>query len=333
MNIFLTFDYELFLGNSSGTPERCLIEPTEALLEIASRHGATLVFFVDIGYLARLASDRARTPSLERDYGAVRRQIDSIISRGHEVQLHIHPGWKNAIHDNGNWKHDLAGYRLHDFSISEAAAIITEYSRTLNEVSGVAANAFRAGGWCIQPFAHIADALWNAGIRVDSTVIPGARSSTGTHAYNFTMAPAATRWFFSDDPAREDSMGKFLEIPIGSQVLPPWFFFRFSVTKLLANRNRGAFAQFGDGMPVGSSKKEIIEKLLKSSVAPVSCDGYRCQSLERAYLDAAKTDPDGDFVVIGHPKAQSPYSLAALDRSLARMREDPAIHFRGFQGA
>lgn len=66
MNIFFTFDYELFLGNLSGSPERCVIRPTEALMRIAATHGVRFVFFVDSGYLARLAADRVRHPALGR---------------------------------------------------------------------------------------------------------------------------------------------------------------------------------------------------------------------------------------------------------------------------
>jgi len=330
VNIFFTFDYELFLGNLSGSPERCVIRPTEALMRIAATHGVRFVFFVDSGYLARLAADRVRHPALGREYDAVFRQIDTLKRNKHEVQLHIHPGWRRAIYDDGNWKHDNERYRLHDYSKTEARGIVLEYARTLEEAAQGKTLAFRAGGWCIQPFEHVAEALWDAGIRIDSTVIPGAFSSTGTHEYDFRTAPADSRWRFSCDPAREDRAGRFLEIPIGAQTLGPWFFLKFSAIKLLGKSNSGRFSQFGDGSPIGSSKGEILAKLLKKSVAPISCDGYRSQSLESSYLNAARKNPDADFVVIGHPKAQSRYSLENIDRCIVAMKKDSRNRFAVF---
>ena len=34
MDIYLTLDYELFFGEQSGTPEHCIIKPTQDLLSI-----------------------------------------------------------------------------------------------------------------------------------------------------------------------------------------------------------------------------------------------------------------------------------------------------------
>ena len=54
MKIFLTYDYELFFGDPTGSVEKCIIEPTQRLLEIAKRTGARYTFFIDVGYLKQL---------------------------------------------------------------------------------------------------------------------------------------------------------------------------------------------------------------------------------------------------------------------------------------
>jgi len=54
MNIVLSTDYEVFFGHSTGTVEKTLLEPSQALCDVAARHGVPLVFFVDIGFLLRL---------------------------------------------------------------------------------------------------------------------------------------------------------------------------------------------------------------------------------------------------------------------------------------
>ena len=50
-----TFDYELFLGPASGSVDRCLLEPTQKLLDLFDRFQLPhAIFFVDSTYLLRL---------------------------------------------------------------------------------------------------------------------------------------------------------------------------------------------------------------------------------------------------------------------------------------
>ena len=51
MKIFLTYDYELFFGEPSGSVEKCMLEPTADLLNLAKGKDVFLTFFVDVGYL------------------------------------------------------------------------------------------------------------------------------------------------------------------------------------------------------------------------------------------------------------------------------------------
>jgi hypothetical protein len=58
MDIYLTFDYELYFGEPTGSIEKCIIEPTEALLKVADEFGVKLVQFVDCGYLKKLQEEK-----------------------------------------------------------------------------------------------------------------------------------------------------------------------------------------------------------------------------------------------------------------------------------
>ena len=44
-SILLTFDYELFLGPSSGTAQNCIITPTEKILEVLANTKSKAIFF------------------------------------------------------------------------------------------------------------------------------------------------------------------------------------------------------------------------------------------------------------------------------------------------
>ena len=77
MNIVVSLDYEIYFGRRSGSVERSLIEPTNALCDIALRNGIVLVFFVDIGYLLRLKQQARQHPALEAAHDSVMRQLDT----------------------------------------------------------------------------------------------------------------------------------------------------------------------------------------------------------------------------------------------------------------
>ncbi len=67
MNIFLTYDYELFFGEESGSVDKCMIEPTNELLKIAKEFNIKMTFFVDIGYLIKLKEFLPNNPELQLD--------------------------------------------------------------------------------------------------------------------------------------------------------------------------------------------------------------------------------------------------------------------------
>ena len=54
-DLLLTFDYELFLGEKSGSVDRCLIEPTNELMRVFDKYRIkNAIFFVDTTHLLRL---------------------------------------------------------------------------------------------------------------------------------------------------------------------------------------------------------------------------------------------------------------------------------------
>lgn len=54
MNLFFTLDYELHMGEETGTPMECLIQPMNALCDTVEKYGVRFVIFVDAAYLLRL---------------------------------------------------------------------------------------------------------------------------------------------------------------------------------------------------------------------------------------------------------------------------------------
>jgi hypothetical protein len=314
MRTLLTLDYEVFFGRNTGSVARTLLEPTQALARIAERHGARLVFFVDAGFILRLREEMPGSQRLREEHDAVCRQVESLARAGHEIQLHVHPHWEDSRWTGAGWHIDVSRYALHAFEAPAIADIVRRYATVLREIAGPgSAYAFRAGGWVIQPFEKLRGALHAAGVTIDSTVYAGGRSEGEVQPFDFARAPAKSRWRFDSDPLVEDERGAFLEVPIASRRLRPDFFWRFACMKKLGGARHRAF---GDGNAIPLGRSDLVRKLLAPTTSVVSIDGYKASFLMDAAHDYRRRGFE-DFVVIGHPKAVTPFSLERLDAFLA----------------
>ena len=71
MKIAITWDYELFFGSRSGTVDKCMLEPTKRILEVAEKHEVPFTFFPDVGSLLRFQD----LPEFSADLHAVISQV------------------------------------------------------------------------------------------------------------------------------------------------------------------------------------------------------------------------------------------------------------------
>lgn len=318
MKVVLTFDYELFFGNKSGTLENCILKPTEVLMQLGQKYNVNFVFFVDSGYLIKLKEFKKKYKTLQKDYDNLISQIEKLNSLEHSIQLHIHPHWEDSYYDGSKWIFDTSRYRLHSFDEKTIEEIVFNYKKVLTDIVGDKVFAFRAGGWSIQPFNKIKNALKTNNIWLDSTVFYGGYNKSATHFIDFRKAPFKDFWKFEDDILIEDNNGFFTEIPISSWYYSPLFFWKFAYTKKF---NSNEHKIFGDGVPVGASKKDIIKMLIKGAYSPVSTDGYKSKMLQKAY-NYYKNKNFKYFVTIGHPKALSEFALKNLESFIAKNHQN-----------
>ncbi|MEH6704807.1 MAG: hypothetical protein V7691_08415 [Galbibacter orientalis] len=316
MNIYITLDYELFFGARSGSVEKCIIEPTEELLKIVNPYNIKFVCFVDAGYLWALEKYKDDFSQLQSDYDKVTHQLKKLHAEGHGIELHIHPHWEDTYYDGENWVFNTERYKLADFSETEVLDIVTRYNGVLKRVSGATPVAYRAGGWSAQPFAPIKKALEANDIFIDSTVYPGGYYRSKNQSFDFrNIKDYTTEFTFSDDLTIQDSKGKFKEIAISAQRVSPFFFWEFALKKMLKQNKH---VSFGDGSAVAIDKKELVRLLTRPSHTVVSIDGCKAKLLFKALKKyVRKTKNKGNFVLIGHPKAFTPYSLKKLNKFIA----------------
>ncbi len=316
MNIYITFDYELYFGNT-GTLEKCILHPTELLLNMAEKNGIRLVHFVDAGYLLKLEEYRSKFSNVDKEYKLIIDQLEKLWKSGHDIQLHIHPHWEDCTYMNGNWNMNVSRYKLDDWSDIKISEIVSKYKRKLEEITGEnQIYAFRAGGWCIQPFQRLKNALFLNGISLDSSVFPNGNYSSSHYNYDFRNSPQKSKWKFNDDPLIEEDNGIFTELPISSIKNSPLFYWKLFLLGRLDPYNH---KPFGDGTPI-SAPGQRKKMLTSTTINTVSVDGYNAQLLNKAFLQQSNSNKE-EMVIIGHPKSLTRYGLSALDKFISTHRK------------
>jgi hypothetical protein len=326
--LLITLDYELFFGRRAGTVENCMLRPIEALTQVLDRYGAKLTLFVDAGFLVRLQNQAADAPELLEDHRRICDQLRTLVEQNHDVQLHIHPHWEDSVYRVGAWQIDTQRYRLHDFDPEEQARIVGDYKQALTEIIGDRVFAYRAGGWCLQPFEAIGEALTQHGIWLDSTVYFNGHSPDDIRGFDFRRAPRQSQWRFNSDPLQPQDGGRFLEVPISACRVSPLFYWKLALLKKFAS---GAYRAFGDGEAMVANTAYYRALLTRTSSSVASIDGAKAGLLESAYRQLDQVEGESIFNVMGHPKALTPDSLRRLDRFLQRHSELEYVTLQDFR--
>lgn len=307
MKIHLSFDYELFFGSHSGSIEKCILEPTQLLIQLASKHQIPLIFFIDAGYLYQLKKNH-ENKYCKNWFEKISSQLKQLHEMGHEIALHVHPHWEDCVIEKDKWIINTKRYKLSDFSKQEAEEIITKYNTTLTEITGVKCRSFRAGGWCIQPFNHIQQALQKNELLIDSSLYSKGYHNSPAHSYDFRNCPDKPEWNFNDDCCVEDLKGRFKEIAITSDFILPTFYMSLY---LKMKSNPEYYKPMGDGSWLKDKFK--IYKQFYSSTNHFACaDGYFASRLKQLLIKQSKLN-SSRMMVLSHPKSMAKCSFDLLD--------------------
>jgi hypothetical protein len=254
LHVVLTLDYEIF-GNGAGDVRRDVIEPTSRILDICDKHGAKLTIMFEVGeywafqqYDSRLQKDLGYSPCRQMKGQAV-----DAIKRGHDVQLHLHPQWIGAQYGKNRWRLDNSCWRLADLpaglgSTDQANSITGvlyrgkhSLEKMLRPVKGdYECVSFRAGGFYAQPSKNAIAAMKKAGIRSDSSVVKGYKSSPPFEVdYSQVEVDKDCWWTTSTELTMVGQPGEnVLEFPVSSKLQPYWK--NFKITKVRAALRRKA---------------------------------------------------------------------------------------------
>lgn len=307
MDIILTLDYELFLGENTGTVDSCLIKPME-LLESTAHIDIPIKYtiFVDAVYLYKLNTYKDKYPSVKADLNKISQHLTSLQSAGHDIQLHVHPHWYYSVYNGRNWILDSEHYKLSDISFDDALLIFKESKTILDSILGKKTTIFRAGGFSSQPTSLLVTLFNENGIKADSSVCPGMCYFSSHQEYDYRDTPRKDIWNFKDNICKESEDKKgVLEVPISTYCLSPLFWWNYVISRVFKSTKHKLY---GDGKSVRTTQESIKERLTKKSIGLVTIDGYKISYLIDAY-NRYKKEGHRYFCIIGHPKLATPYSI------------------------
>lgn len=252
--VLFTFDYELFLGNNSGSVQDCMIEPTNWLIDQFARYAFQGIFFVDTVYLLRLREVAEKFEAARADYALIREQLTRLVKAGHEIHIHLHPHWLDAEYNAKENTWALKERRYYQFSnlpaerrpgiIDSSVELLKSILKDANIDQPV--DSYRAGGWAIQPFAAFRPHFMRHDIRHEFSVFPGKYYRTDVNSYDFRNAPLKPVYPFQDDECKEEQGGAFREWTISAysfDALSKWLYFKFNGVYM---RLSGRVKQSGD---------------------------------------------------------------------------------------
>lgn len=313
--ILFTFDYELFLGEKSGSVNKCLIEPTNFILEELEAFQASGIFFIDTTYLLQL--QKLENKNTQKDFDKITKQIQKLIHLNHYVFPHIHPHWLDAqyLPETNDWKLlKLEKYRFHSISNKEREVLFQNSIDLLNEIifpikPDYKINAYRAGGWCIQPFEDFKPFFEKHQIESDFSVLPKKKMISNAQFYDFSNAPEKAIYHFENDVLIENLNGKFKEFTIStcSFSKTTHFLNRLLLSYLWKTNNRS----IGDGKGVQS--QAIEQDLTAKDIQMIALENLNWATF-KTYKKFLNQNDYMQF--ISHPKMLSKHNLAYFRKFL-----------------
>jgi hypothetical protein len=324
LQLVFTLDYEIH-GNGEGDPGELMVARTDRLLDVLEEFGAKLTIMADTVEILKFREHRDASGRDEYAYGAIERQLQDTIARGHDVQLHLHPAYARAHAEGGRWVLDYGEYDLARLGYDRMFALVKEGKDYLEGLlrpvrPDYACIAFRAANWSMSPSADIVRALVANGIRIDTSVFKhGSRAGLVRFDYAAAESEAEPWPVDASDVCRRDERGLLFEFPIYCERRPLWSFVSVNrVNNAIQNRihplpPEPVMANPASGQASATETTSTLEKgarlarlIFKEHARKLDfnqCSGRQMvaslRSMEARYASRTRDVP---VVLIGHSK-------------------------------
>lgn len=314
--ILLTLDYELF-GNGSGDVFKHIIEPAEKILSIAENNNAQITIFFEVIEYWRLKEEWDNGNAMgysKNPIEAIENQIRQAVNIGHNVQLHLHPQWVDAVWKDGKWHVNESDWRLGDYngdgkSKYSLLDLFVKGKETLENLikpirPDYECNIARAGWYCIQPSERVVEAMRESGFRYDSSVYPGGIETTKRQLFDFTQLPDGVGFWYCGRSVEEVvSESDIIELPIvGLNILRIRKFLSFGrLAALMKNKTNSK-----ETLEAKTSDRSWGGKLFYFFSRECQTWDYclLSKSLHREFMRKIERQKDRNvFVLVGHPKS------------------------------
>lgn len=329
IHLALAFDHELSLGGVHNTYADDLFDPTNAILETANALDVPVTLFTDV-----LAATKFREWHIPEFFDPYERQLKQSLGYGHDVQLHLHPHWIETQLVDGrilpSMRYSLGDFESGSPSIADIVRSGVDYLNSVcREVKpDYECVAFRAGGFCIQrATGPILKALWNNGIRIDSSVPPGFRFSSSIFDVDFSSAPRATNWHVSPERRIEEPAANgLLEVPIATIPRHPINNI-VALGKRIVHRKRAPRASGVPLYDVDASITEKLKRLLPFSAWMLSFDYHYVSpryllSLLQRYISQRPNSREIFVSSVSHPKSMGHYNRELMKGFIEEARKE-----------
>jgi len=315
-SILITVDYELFV-NGDGDIQTHMLKPADKLLAFLRNYDIPCTFFIETAEILafkRAVESGCADESLKVAYQSTIEQIKEMIQLGHDIQLHYHPQWSEAVYTPQGWalsstqgsllqygperlRRDLVAGK--DLLQSIGTSINSEYSCRI----------FRAGSFYYDRSDEVGRILFDIGIRADSSMVRGyyRKSETGVVDHQDLLS-VNKAWWLSLDGSCDSTLDRGLyEIPMWSVFQPTWR--KISLTHLQSKflRNRKS-VDFGYVYKRAGAPENILQLLPWLMQKQANLWDFTLMSgrqLISHFEDALSFHQSSDYlplVMIGHSK-------------------------------
>lgn len=338
--VIFTVDYEIH-GNGDGCPYSLMVEPTYRILDLFDRYDAKLTIMAEVAEILKFKEYKEEYGSDDYHYEAIAEQLREAVRRGHDVQLHIHPSYFNARHQNGRWLQDWQEYNLAGLPFERLDYMIRSGKHYLEELLKPVSPtyqciAFRAANWAVSPSHNVVRALVNNGFSIETSVFKYGRRD-GIVSFDYSNAPSNLIPWPADvnDICKRSDTSLITEVPIYAE--RRWIGAFLSTSRIHGvsmTRNHPIQSTITDGIDTRLSMTAGPKRLLAKLAMPFrlhswkadfnKCTGQQLiRALERADAEYGELTDDLPFVLIGHSKLFTQYNERSLSLFLNFVANQP----------
>jgi len=313
----VSYDYEPFHGRNHGGFDNVLFGPTEELFRLGDELDVRTTWFPDICSVW-WHRRHGRTGYADRFEEQMRRAL----LRGDDVQLHVHPHWLDTDLRDGHWQPPADRIYFHEIGFDDEEhgpmAILRRGVAWLEELlrpvdPEYRCIAYRAAALALQPEEqHHLQAILDAGLPIDSSVMKGVHTVTDTYRVDYRKVPAEPNWYMAPESGVGVAARKGVwEVPVGT--------FRIGLVaraRFLLRRARAVGQRRGTGMSrhetqtrLGNVWHLLLQNLryLSDPWLTLSCDtkGFDAAMLLgglRDHVARHEGFEQAAVSLIGHPK-------------------------------